>query len=138
MTHANAPFTPTGRERLARLIVEDGWPCRRAAERFPCSPATAAKWAARYQAGLSMRDRLSRPGTSPSRLNALAGKYRVDPKMVSAHLRSRGLRLGQLPLTASEIAISRELHAQGLSLNAIGRTLGRDPKTVKAAVAAHH
>jgi transposase len=61
MTHANAPFIPTGRERLARLIVEDSWPIRRAAERFQCSPATAAKWARRYRAGLSMRDRSSRP-----------------------------------------------------------------------------
>lgn len=46
MTHANAPFTPMGKERLAHLIVVDGWPVRRAAERFQCSPATAAKWAA--------------------------------------------------------------------------------------------
>ncbi|MGJ1544131.1 IS481 family transposase, partial [Clavibacter sepedonicus] len=42
MTHANAPFTPVGRVRLARLIIEDGWPVRRAAERFQCSPATAS------------------------------------------------------------------------------------------------
>lgn len=43
MTHANAPLTPTGRLRLARVVVEDGWSVRRAAERFQCSPATAAK-----------------------------------------------------------------------------------------------
>ncbi len=34
MTHANAPLTPVGRQRLAELIVVHGWPVRRAAERF--------------------------------------------------------------------------------------------------------
>ena len=29
MTHANAPLTPEGRRRLARLVVEEGWPMRR-------------------------------------------------------------------------------------------------------------
>ena len=44
MTHANAPLTPEGRRRLARLVVEDGWPVRRAAKRFQVSPATASPW----------------------------------------------------------------------------------------------
>jgi hypothetical protein len=68
MTHANAPLTPTGRRRLAEAIVRDRWSLRRAAERFQVSPATAAKWAARYRAGLPMSDRSSRPGRSPARL----------------------------------------------------------------------
>ena len=67
MTHANAPLTPLGRERLAKLIVDKGWPIRRAAERFQVSPATATKWAARYRAGLPMTDASSRPRTSPTR-----------------------------------------------------------------------
>ena len=29
MTHANAPLTPEGRRRLARLVVEEGWPTPR-------------------------------------------------------------------------------------------------------------
>ncbi len=33
MIHRNAPLTPTGRLRLARCVVEDGWPLHRAAER---------------------------------------------------------------------------------------------------------
>ncbi len=33
MSHANAMLTPTGRLRLARCIVDQGWPLRRAAER---------------------------------------------------------------------------------------------------------
>ncbi|MDM7887890.1 IS481 family transposase [Curtobacterium sp. RHCJP20] len=94
MTHANAPFTPTGRERLARLIVVDGWPVRRAVERFQCSPATAAKWAARYRAGLSLQDRSSRPLRSPNRLPsrlerriiALRVTKRWGPHRIAFHL----------------------------------------------------
>ena len=67
MTHANAPLTPVGRLRLARLIVDECWTIRRAAERFQCSPATASKWAARYRAGEPMTDRSSRPHVSPAR-----------------------------------------------------------------------
>ena len=44
MTHANAPLTPEGRRRLAHLVVEEGWPVRRAAERFQVSPATVSRW----------------------------------------------------------------------------------------------
>ncbi|MFE9492671.1 IS481 family transposase, partial [Streptomyces sp. NPDC006641] len=69
MPHRNAPLTQTGRLRLARCVVEDGWPLRRAAERFQVSPTTAKRWADRYrelgQAGMS--DRSSRPHHSPRR-----------------------------------------------------------------------
>ncbi|WP_189719285.1 helix-turn-helix domain-containing protein, partial [Streptomyces chryseus] len=69
MPHRNAPLTETGRPRLARCVVEDGWPPRRAAERFQVSPTTAQRWADRYrtfgEAGMS--DRSSRPRTSPRR-----------------------------------------------------------------------
>lgn len=68
MTHANAPLTPVGRARLAALIVEGGWPVRRAAERFQVSPATASRWAARMRAGLPMTDVSSRPRSMPTRI----------------------------------------------------------------------
>ncbi|GAA1533455.1 hypothetical protein GCM10009678_14720 [Actinomadura kijaniata] len=67
MVHRNAPLTPTGRLRLARCVVEEGWPLRRAAERFQVSHTTAQRWANRYrqhgQAG--MVDRSSRPHRQP-------------------------------------------------------------------------
>lgn len=69
MSHANAPLTPIGRQRLAALIVDSGWPIRRAAERFQVSPATATKWASRYRAGEPLVDRSSRPHHSPTRLS---------------------------------------------------------------------
>jgi hypothetical protein len=65
--HANASLTELGRLRLARCVVEDGWPLRRAAERFQVSHNTARRWAQRYRllgpAGMS--DRSSRPKRSP-------------------------------------------------------------------------
>jgi transposase InsO family protein len=69
MPHRNAPLTETGRLRLARCVVDDGWPLRRAAERFQVSPSTAQRWAARYRAlgEAGMSDRSSRPHTSPRR-----------------------------------------------------------------------
>ena len=69
MVHRNAPLTETGRLRLARCVVEDRWPLRRAAERFQVSHSTAARWAARYrqQGPAAMADRPSRPRSSPSR-----------------------------------------------------------------------
>lgn len=94
MTHANAPLTPTGRLRLARLIVDQGWPVRRAAERFQCSPATASKWACRYRAGEPLVDRSSRPRCSPSRCSrrlerrivALRFTRRWGPHRIAYHL----------------------------------------------------
>ncbi|MGI5448915.1 IS481 family transposase [Streptomyces sp. CA-243310] len=69
MSHRNAPLTETGRLRLARCVVEDGWPLRRAAERFQVSPTTAQRWAARYrrQGEAGMADHSSRPHHSPKR-----------------------------------------------------------------------
>jgi transposase len=62
MSHGNASLTPTGRLRLARCVVEDGWPLRRAAERFGVSVTTAQRWSGRYrelgQAGIGNRNGL--------------------------------------------------------------------------------
>ena len=61
MSHANAALTPKHRLRLARLIVEAGWPPARAAEFFNVSWRTANKWAQRYRAEgpAGMADRTS-------------------------------------------------------------------------------
>jgi transposase-like protein len=69
MPHRNAPLTETGRLRLARCVVEDGWTLRRAAERFQVSPTTAQRWAGRYreEGEAGMTDRSSRPHHSPRR-----------------------------------------------------------------------
>lgn len=69
MSHANAALTPRARLRLARLIVDDGWPPSVAAKMFMVSTVTARKWAARFRAeGLSgLQDRSSRPHSMPSK-----------------------------------------------------------------------
>lgn len=69
MSHRNAPLSDTGRLRLARCVVEDGWPLRRAAERFQVAVSTAARWAGRYRelGAAGMSDRSSRPHHSPNR-----------------------------------------------------------------------
>ncbi len=69
MPHANAPLTERGRLRLARCVVDDGWPLRRAADRFQVSPTTAKRWADRYRelGEAGMTDRSSRPHRSPRR-----------------------------------------------------------------------
>ena len=69
MSHRNAPLSETGRLRLARCVVDDGWSLRRAAERFQVSVSTASRWAGRYreQGESGMADRSSRPHHSPNR-----------------------------------------------------------------------
>ena len=77
MVHANALLTPRGRLALARLIVDEGWPARRAAERFQTSAQTAGHWSHRYRerdtsrpAIEAMADRSSRPHRSPAQTPA--------------------------------------------------------------------
>jgi transposase InsO family protein len=94
VSHANAALTPRARLRLARLVVEHGWPIARAAERYDVSWPTAKRWAQRYrQAGREgMLDRSSRPHRSPRRTPApvvrkivhLRCKQRLGPVAIAA------------------------------------------------------
>ena len=95
-THANAALTPRQRLRLALLIVEQGWPPARAAERYDVSWKTAAKWAGRYRAEgpAGMVDRSSRPHSQPNRTPApvvrkivhLRWKQRLGPVEIGDRL----------------------------------------------------
>jgi transposase InsO family protein len=106
VVHRNAPLTETGRLRLARCVVEDEWPLRRAAERFQVSHTTAARWAARYrQAGAAgMADRSSRPHASPAR-TARRTERRIVGLRVSRRLGPAriGFRLGLAPSTVHAV-----------------------------------
>jgi transposase len=106
MPHRNAPLTETGRLRLARCVVEEGWPVRRAAERFQISPTTAARWAARYrQHGMAgMADRSCRPRTSPAR-TPVAVERRIVRLRVSQRLGPGRIafRLGLNPSTVHRV-----------------------------------
>ncbi len=106
MPHANAPLTELGRLRLARCVVEDGWPLRRAAQRFQVSPNTARRWADRYRqhGPAGMGDRSSRPRRSPRRTPRpverrvlhLRVKKRWGPVRIAG-------RLGLVPSTVHKI-----------------------------------
>ncbi|WP_312856696.1 IS481 family transposase [Arthrobacter mobilis] len=106
VTHANAALTPKARSRLARLVVDQGWPLRRAAERFQCSPATARKWADRYRTRgeAGMADGSSRPRTSPNRTGrrterriiALRFTRRWGPHRIAARLRLARSTVGKV------------------------------------------
>ncbi|MFM2438524.1 MAG: hypothetical protein RLZ55_1343 [Actinomycetota bacterium] len=101
MSHANAPLSPTGRLRLARAVVDQGWPLRRAAERFAVSVTTARRWAERYRAEgpAGMADRSSRPASSPRRtptrverrVLGLRVARRWGPARIAFHLRHQRL-----------------------------------------------
>lgn len=83
MSHPMATLSPIGRLRLARCVVEDGWPLRRAAERFEVSATTAARWGERYrqlgEAGMLDRFCRSRPcsAQTPTRFERRIIKVRI-------------------------------------------------------------
>lgn len=108
MSHANAALTARARLRLARLIVEDGWPVARAAERFQVSWPTAQRWAQRFQAEgpAGMLDRCSRPHRSPRATPApvvrtivhLRWKQRLGPVAIAD-------RVGLAPSTVHQVLV---------------------------------
>jgi transposase InsO family protein len=106
VVHRNAPLTETGRLRLARCVIDDGWPLRRAAERFQVSHTTAARWAARYRdlGPAGMADRPSRPHHSPARTPQRAErriiKLRVTRRWGPARI---AFHLGLAPSTVHRV-----------------------------------
>jgi len=113
VSHANAALTPRHRLRLARLIVDEGWPVSHAAAAFQVSWPTAKRWAQRYrQAGeAGMGDRSSRPHHSPRRtpqpvvrrIVHLRWKQRLGPVEIAA-------RVGVAPSTAHQVLRRCRLH----------------------------
>lgn len=76
VSHANAALTPRARLRMARLIVEDGWPPWAAAKMFMVSVVTARKWAARLRAegpaGIPQRTPVSDTSASVRQIVAIS------------------------------------------------------------------
>ncbi len=109
MPHRNAPLTELGRLRLARCVVEQGWPIARAAERFQVSRPTATRWARRYteSGAAGMVDRSSRPHHSPRRTPLpvvrtvvhLRWKQHLGPVAI-------GERVGLAPSTVHRILVA--------------------------------
>lgn len=105
VSHANAALTPRHRLRIARLIVDDGWPIVLAAHQFNVSWPTAKRWADRYAAmgAVGMVDRSSRPHHSPTR---------TPPELVRkvVHLRWKK-RLGPVGIGAKVGMPASTVHA---------------------------
>jgi len=108
VSHANAALTPRARLNLACLIVDQGWPVARAAERYDVSWPTARRWAGRYRQGGpdAMGDRSSRPHRSPNRtpqplvrkIVHLRWKHRLGPVQIAA-------RTGLAPSTVHQVLV---------------------------------
>jgi len=106
VVHRNAPLSETGRLRLARCVVEEGWPLRRAAERFQVSQTTAARWAGRYRqlGGAGMGDRSSRPHCSPKRTPTRTERRIIKVRVVRRWGPARiGYLLGLHPSTVHRV-----------------------------------
>jgi transposase InsO family protein len=132
VSHRNAPLSETGRLRLARCVVEDGWPLRRAAERFQVSATTAARWARRYRAQgrAGMVDRSSRPHRSPhqtpTRTERRIIKVRVIRRWGPARI---GYLLGLHPSTVHRVLTRYRL----AKLRWLDRPTGRVIRRMEAA-----
>jgi transposase InsO family protein len=128
MSHPMAALSPIGRLRLARCVVEDGWPLRRAAERFQVSPTTAARWAARYRqlgpAGMSDRSCRPRscPRQTPARTERRIIKLRVIRRWGPARI---GYLLGVHPSTVHRVLTRYRLARLSWLDRASGRVVRR-------------
>ena len=117
MSHVNAVLTPRTRERLALLVVVDGWTYAGAAKMFMVSPRTAKKWSDRYCADgrAGMRDRSSRPRTSPTkttpqvvkRIVALRWRQRLGPVQIGGR---QGLPASTVHAVLRRCRINRQSH----------------------------
>jgi transposase InsO family protein len=106
VSHANATLTPRGRLLLARCVVVDHWPLRRAAERFGVSQTTAKRWADRFRAlgAAGMTGRSSRPHRSPRRtptrlerrILGLRVTRRWGPARIAFHLKLATSSVGRV------------------------------------------
>jgi transposase InsO family protein len=106
--HKNAPWTAISRERLARMVVEQGLTRKAASARFSVSAKTAGKWVRRYRqfGAAGLVDRSSRPHLSPRQTSS----FLLEKVLV--------LRRGHMP--GYEIA-----RRTGLSPASISRILRR-------------
>ena len=92
MLHRNAALTPKARLKLARVVLDEGWHERRAAERFQVSHTTARRWAARLQqaraAGVR-EDDLDRDGLQDAPSTPHRSPHRSSNRQVKKVLRLR-------------------------------------------------
>ena len=126
MSHPNAVLTPRHRLKVARLVVDEGWPISEVAARFQVSWPTVKRWVDRYLAGESMQDRTSRPRRSPNKTPKAVTKWcvslrqrlREGPVQLAA-------RLGIAPPTVHPILRSARLNRLAYVDRATGEPIRR-------------
>jgi hypothetical protein len=121
-------LSETGRLRLARCIVEDGWGLRRAAERFQVSVTTAKRWADRYRAAgqAGMVDRSSRPHTSPRRTPTRTERRIIKVRILRRWGPARiAFLLGLNPATVNRVLTRYKLARLAYLDRATGRVIRR-------------
>jgi transposase InsO family protein len=132
VSHRNAPLSETGRLRLARCVVDEHWPLRRAAERFQVSVTTAARWASRYRVlgAAGMVDRSSRPHHSPRRIPTRTERRIIKVRVLRRWGPARiGYLLGLHPST-----VHRVLTRYGMAkLRWLDRPTGRVVRRIEPA-----
>ena len=126
MPHANAALTPRHRLKVARLVVDDGYPISEVAARFQVSWPTVKRWVDRYLSGESMHDRSSRPKSSPNKADPA-----VTKRCVSLRMRLRegpvqlAARLGIAPSTVHRILTAARLNRLSYGDRATGEPIRR-------------
>jgi transposase InsO family protein len=149
MSHANAALTPRQRLRIARLIIDEGWPVAHAAAFFHVAWPTAKRWAERYRAmgAAGMDDRSSRPHRSPTRTGpqtvkkivALRWRQRLGPVTIGAILgmpastvhavlvRAKVNRLHHIDIRTGEVVRRYEHEKPGAMIHVDVKKLGNIP-----------
>lgn len=126
MPHPNAALTPRHRLKVARLVVDDGWPISEVAARFQVSWPTVKRWVDRYRAGEPMHDRSSRPKHSPNKASKA-----VTKRCVSLRMRLRegpvqlAARLGIAPSNVHRILTTARLNRLSYVDRATGEPIRR-------------
>lgn len=126
MSHRNAALTPRHRLRVARLVIEEGWPISEVAARFQVSWPTVKRWVDRYLAGEPMQDRSSRPKSSPNKTSKKTTK-----RCVSLRMRLRegpvqlAARLGIAPATVHRILTTARMNRLSYVDRATGEPIRR-------------
>jgi len=111
--HDNARLTPRGREAMVRAVLDDRLPQAEVARRFNTTSKTVKKWVDRFRdhGADGLRDRSSRPHSSPSR-TPLAARDAAEALRRERH--TQRFIAGKLGLSAA--TVSRIFAERGLSL----------------------
>jgi transposase InsO family protein len=110
--YKHAALRPLGRERMVKLVVEQGWTCKAAGARYGVTGKTVAKWVRRYRQFGSdgLKDRSSRPHCSPRKTPSTL----VEKVLAFRRLRWNGWRIAH-QLKLSRATVSRILRRAGLN-----------------------